>query len=369
MSISYYPLSRLVARHQPALGQAVDDVVRSGQYLRGEREAAFEQAWSQAVGVAHTVGCANGLDALTLVLMGWKQREGWADGDEVIVPAMTFAATGLSVLRAGLRPVWCDVGADALIDVADAKRRVTPRTRAAIAVHLYGRVCDIDALRAWQKETGIKLLEDAAQAHLARYQGRPAGGLLDAAAFSFYPGKNLGALGDAGCVCTHDKDLATRVRALANYGATEKYLHTFVGLNSRMDEIQAAVLTARLPYVEDENARRRSLAAQYRAKIHHPGVSLSPVASPDTDEVCHIFPVLVSQPADFQHYMTTCGIETARHYPRALHQQTAFAHIDAPHLPVSERIAREEVSLPIHPLLSDEEVVYIAECINRYEAP
>ena len=368
MQIKYYPLRHIMAQYEPALSKALADVAASGSYLRGNCVERFEEEWSQAVGVRHTVACSNGLDALSLVLMAWKEMKGWADDDEVIVPTFTFAATGLAVMRAGLKPVWCDVGEDALINVAQAEKLINARTRAIVGVHLYGRICDVDALRALKVRYGVMLLEDAAQAHFSAIGGRRAGGLLDAAAFSFYPGKNLGAMGDAGCITTNDEETANRCRHLANYGAPEKYYHQYRGINSRMDELQAAVLMVRLPHLERENELRRKIAANYREKITNPVVKLLPEAESHQEEVHHIFPIFPTSPEYFIKKMGDAGIETARHYPLALHQQQAFKDFSSTPLPVGERLALLEVSLPIHPLLTPDEVNYICATINDFAA-
>ncbi|MBR6927297.1 MAG: DegT/DnrJ/EryC1/StrS family aminotransferase [Bacteroidaceae bacterium] len=368
MQIKYYPLRRIMAQYEPGLSKALADVATSGSYLCGNCVERFEEAWSRAVGTSHAVACGNGLDALSLVLMAWKQMKGWADADEVIVPAFTFAATGLAVVRAGLKPVWCDVGEDALINVAQAERLINARTRAIIGVHLYGRICDVDALRALKARHGVMLLEDAAQAHFSAIDGKRAGGLLDAAAFSFYPGKNLGAMGDAGCITTNDEETAKHCRHLANYGAPEKYYHQYRGINSRMDELQAAVLILRLPHLERENELRRKIANIYRQKISNPVVKLLPEAVPQQTEVHHIFPIFPSNPEHFVKTMNEAGIETARHYPLPLHQQQAFKEFGSTPMPTGEWLAQFEVSLPIHPLLTPDEVDHICTMVNNFAA-
>lgn len=366
MRILYYPLQRLNARFEPQLSQAVADVVRSGHYLRGEQTAAFEHTFAEYIGTKHAVACANGLDALTLALMAWKQRYNWADNDEVVIPALTFAATGLAAVRAGLKPVWAEVGNDALIDCDKLQTSISPRTRVVIAVHLYGRVCDMEALHNLQERHHFLLLEDAAQAHGAKYGEQFAGSFGNAAAFSFYPGKNLGALGDAGMLVTQDSELADAVRTWANYGAQEKYRHEMAGINSRMDELQAAALAVKLPMLDADNARRIEIAADYRHKICHPDVFFLPEEEKGCS-VHHIFPVFCAQKSRLQAHLRQCGIETLCHYPLPLHRQPAFASFSASSLPVAERLTQTELSLPIHPLLTDAEIDYICQCVNAAE--
>ena len=376
MQIPYLPLDRINAAFEPQLSQAVADAVRSGRYLRGERVARFEEEFARYCGARHAVACANGLDALTLVLAAWKETHGWADGDEVAVPALTFAATGLAVVRAGLRPVWVDVGEDALIDAESLARALSPRTRAVIAVHLYGRVCNMEALRDLQARHGFLILEDAAQAHGATRHGRRAGNLGDAAAFSFYPGKNLGALGDAGMVLTDDDALSATVRTLANYGARTKYDHVLPGLNSRMDEIQAAALSVKLPRLDDDNRRRAEIAAQYRSCINaaqSPTLSLLPPEPVGTASANHIFPVFSPRRAELQAHLGRFGVETLVHYPTPLHllpafapAKSAFPALQRVPLPVAERLAATELSLPLHPLLTDANVDRICQAVRDF---
>lgn len=363
--IPFLPLNAIIARQHDALLAAADDVLCSGHYLHGEQTAAFEQEFAAYVGATHCVGVGNGLDALTLALMAMKQLEGWDDADEVILPAMTFIATAQAVSRAGLRPVFCDVSEDALIDVAAAERLITPRTRALLPVHLYGRVADMDALQALANRYNLKILEDAAQAHGATTpDGRRAGSLGTAAAFSFYPGKNLGALGDGGAVTTSDERLAERVRTLANYGASRKYHHDFLGLNSRLDELQAAFLRRRLTLLEADNAHRRHVAQLYNALITSPAV-VKPYGG-DLGSVFHIYPLRCNARDALQAHLAAHGIETLIHYPLAVHQQRAYADHNAEHFPMSERIAATELSLPISPVLTDDEARCVAEGVNSF---
>lgn len=365
MKIPYLDLRRVNAAFEPELTQAVTRVVRSGRYLQGEEVRAFEAEFAQYVGQAYCVGVANGLDALTLVLLAWKQLRGWDEG-EVIVPAFTFVATAEAVRRAGLRPVFCDVTADALMNPEEAERMVTERTRALVPVHLFGRCCDMSAINAVARRHNLLVLEDSAQAHGATCGTRRAGSLGDAAAFSFYPGKNLGALGDGGAVVTQDADVARHVRAIANYGAEVKYRHTLAGLNSRLDEVQAAALRVKLSRLDADNARRRHIAGVYAATIRNPRVRL-PYDGETAGSVFHIYPLRADDRAELQAWLREEGIDTLCHYPLTVPRQPAFADLGATPCPMADDWAEHEVSLPLSPVLTDEEAAYVAAAVNRYK--
>ncbi len=362
-TIPYLPLQALNGRQAEALTATATEVVRSGWYLRGERTAAFEAAFARYTRRAHCVGTANGMDALTLLLMALKAREGWADGDEVIVPALTFVATAEAVERAGLTPVFADIDATFVMSPAEAARRISTRTRALLPVHLYGAAADMPALLALAQEHGLAVVEDAAQAHGLQSDAEAHG---IAAAYSFYPGKNLGALGDGGAVCTDDADLAQRIRCMANYGAEQKYRHVCSGLNSRLDEIQAAFLSVKLPLLDADNARRRQIAARYAAGIRSPHVSL-PYGGRTDHSVFHIYPLCTPHREALRAHLATQGIETLIHYPLALHQQPLYARHHAERYPEAERVAATEVSLPLHPLLTDQEADHIIESVNSFQ--
>ncbi len=366
MRIPYYDIQKITERFGQPLLDEVEAAVRSGWYLNGERATRFEQEFADYCGAKHCVSVANGLDALTLILTAMKIREGWDENSEVIVPAFTFIATAEAVSRAGLRPVMCDVSEeDFLLAPTAVREKITERTKALLPVHLYGKMCDMTALAAIAKQYDLRLIEDAAQAHGATQNGKRAGNHGDAAGFSFYPGKNLGALGDAGAVTTNDEELATLVRTLANYGATRKYHHDFLGMNSRMDEVQAAVLSLKLKTLDDDNNARRLIAARYNNEIKN-----SYVALPYTnggDSVFHIFPILTKHRDALMTHLKEKGIGTLIHYPLPIHRQPAYKEHAALHFPNAERFAEEEVSLPISPLLTSEEITYIIEQINAFK--
>lgn len=368
--IPYLDLQALNRSFEPQLSAAVGRVVASGRYLMGEETAAFESEWAAFTGTTHCIGVANGLDALTLILMGMKQLEGWDSESEVIVPAMTFFATVLAVKRAGLRPVLCDIDTTGGLSATAAEQAIGPHTRALLPVHLYGRMCDLPALSAIARRHNLRLIEDAAQAHGSRHEGRRAGAWGDAAAFSFYPGKNLGALGDGGAVTTDDEALAKRIRALANYGAPAKYRHEYTGLNSRLDELQAAMLRVKLGRLEADNGRRRAVAALLD-QAGGTAFMLPFHADEGERNVFHIYPILSPCREALQAHLHRHGIETLIHYPIALHRQPALLRTGgeekAGRYPVAERFAREELSLPISPLTTNEEAEYILEHLKTFQ--
>lgn len=368
--IEYLSLRKISELYEPELSKAVEDVVRSGIYLYGEQTAAFEREWADYCGARHCVGVASGLDALTLILMAYKRLLGWHDGDEVIVSAHTFVASFLAVCRAGLRPVACDVDErDFLIDASLCESLITPRTRAIMPVHIYGALCNMSSIRDIARRHGLKVVEDAAQAHGAEDAGgAKAGSLGDAAAFSFYPAKNIGALGDAGAVVTSDAALAEMVRVMANYGSASKYHHVEIGLNSRISELQAAVLRVKLRHIGDVISHRRTIARAYNLGIRHAGISLPYGGRTLSGGVYHVYPLMSSSRDGLRSYLLSHGVGTNIHYPVAPHNQKAMREILAgTHAPVAEKISCEELSLPINSALTMGETERIINLINRYE--
>ncbi len=368
MQVDFLNLKKVNDSYQPALSEAVRRIVESGWYVQGKAVAYFEREYAAYCGVTHCVGAGNGLDALTLVLRAWKAMHHWDDGDEVIVPANTFIATVLAVSMAGLTPVMCEPRAnDALMDASLLDGLVTERTRAILPVHLYGQVCDMDNICRVARNHGLKVLEDACQAHGAVYaDGRRTGALGDAAAFSFYPGKNLGALGDGGCVTTNDAELATMLRQLANYGQTEKYVHGLKGVNSRLDELQAAVLRVKLRRLDADNERRRRIARRYFAEITNPLLSMFDVPASWDSHVFHLFVVRCKHRTELQLYLKERGVGTLIHYPTAPHRQRAYEEYAALSLPLTENLQNEILSLPISQVMTDEEVDYVIAAINSF---
>ena len=370
--IHYLPLKRITAMHADEIHEAVRSVVDSGWYLRGEATAAFEESYARYIGTSHCIGVANGLDALTLILRAYKELGRLRDGDEVIVPANTFIATILSITENRLTPVLVEPCINTFqIDDTRIEAAITPRTRALMLVHLYGRCAYTPRIADICRRHHLLLIEDNAQAHGCTCEAvsppRRTGSLGDAAAHSCYPGKNLGALGDGGAVTTNDETLARTVREIANYGATRKYVFDYQGRNSRLDELQAAVLTVKLRYLDADNQRRRDIAAIYINKVKGPFVLPVDDSAAPGSNVYHIFPLLCERRDDLQHYLAAHGVETAIHYPIPPHLQKSYSAWNSLSLPITERIHREELSLPCHPAMTDDEVQTVVTLLNAYQ--
>lgn len=357
-----------------AISDAVQRTLESGWYLNGQRLQDFESAFADYVGTTHCIGVGNGLDALTLSLMALKWKYGWEDEAEVIVPAMTFVATAQAVVRAGLRLALADVDSHGVVNADTVSAAITPRTRVLLPVHLYGKMAHMPELVQLARQHGLLIVEDAAQGHGASIGAKKAGAWGTMSAFSFYPGKNLGALGDAGAVCTNDETLARRVRMLANYGAERKYHHEALGMNSRMDEIQAAVLKVKLPRLDADNDHRRRLAAIYSSTITNPLVQLPHAEAGEDVMVHHIYPVRCKWRDALQQHLEHSGIQTLIHYPFTLAEQPALRpYLDTPDAPgrwpEATRWAREELSLPISPVMSEADARLVAQAANEFRKP
>lgn len=364
--IAYYDLQEINDSFQPQLSQAVESVIKSGWYLHGTASATFEKQFAAFCGTTHCIGTGNGMDALTLILMGYQELGAMHRGDEVIVPANTCIATLLSILRAEMIPVLCEPSPESCnIEAKEIEQLITTRTRAILPVHLYGRCAEMNAINAIAQRHALKVIEDAAQAHGAIYNGKRVGNLGDAAGFSFYPSKNLGALGDAGCVTTNDEALAECIRALGNYGSSAKYIYPYLGINSRLDEVQAAALATKLKRLDSDNERRRKIAKRYLTEIQHPEIRLMKPSEWDA-QVWHIFPIFAPRREKLQQHLTTCGVQTLIHYPVPPHQQKALKQYADLSFPITEKIHREELSLPISPLLSDEDINHIINSVNNF---
>ncbi len=363
MDIPYLSLKRVTAMHGDELAQAAREVIRSGRYLQGPKVEAFEREYASYTGRKHCVTTASGLDALTLMLRAAMEL-GWIkDGDGVIVPANTFIATILAITENGLRPVLVEPRIDNFqIDPALVRKAVTDKTRAVMTVHLYGYNALTEEILATCGERNLPLFQDAAQAHgLWKVEDMNTRGLRGAQAHSFYPGKNMGALADAGAVTTDDDDLAGAVRALANYGSSEKYVFRYRGRNSRMDEMTAATLSVKLKYLDADNRRRRELAARYISGIRNPLVTLPPQGG-----VHHVFPVLCPRRDGLQAFLKARGVETIIHYPVPPHKQECYREFSSLSLPVTERIHREELSLPLNQAMTDSEADYVINAVNDF---
>ena len=364
--IKFLELKKITALHGEEIKQAVNDVIESGWYLHSDANSRFESHFAQYIGTRHCIGVGNGLDSLTLILRAYKELGVIAEGDEIIVPANTYIATILAITDNNLKPVLVEPRLDTFqIDDSLIEKAITPRTRAIMIVHLYGRCAYTERIGELCRKYDLKLIEDNAQAHGCTYNGKRTGSLGDAAGHSFYPGKNLGALGDAGGVTTDDDQLADTIRALANYGSRKRYVFDMAGRNSRMDEIQAAVLDVKLKYLDEENSRRRSNALYYIKSISNPYVCV-PSESYWRESVFHIFPLMTSQRDLLQSYLKENGVQTDIHYPIPPHLQRAYSQWGRPSLPVTERIHREELSLPVSQVLTEEECKEVTRLINDF---
>ncbi len=357
--IEFLNLKRVNAPHEAAIFEAMRRVVGSGWYVLGQETEAFEQEFAAYCGVGHCIGVANGLDALHLILRAY----GIGPGDEVIVPSNTFIATWLAVSQAGATPVPVEPDERTHnLDPARIEAAITPRTRAIMPVHLYGQPADMDPILHIARARGLRVIEDAAQAHGARYHGRRTGSLGDAAGFSFYPGKNLGALGDGGAITTRDDELAATLRKMRNYGSSVKYRHDIPGVNSRLDEMQAAVLRAKLPHLDAENELRRQRAADYLHALRDAPVGL-PAVLAGVEPVWHLFVLRSREREGLQAGLSDRRIGSMVHYPIACHRQKAYAHQAWPALPIAERLQAEVLSLPMAPYLSRAEVLGVSEAV------
>ena len=377
--IHYLPLGDINARYDAEIRDAISHVLDSGWYLRGEATRQFEQHYAEYIGTRHCIGVANGLDALTLILRAYMEMGVMQEGDEVIVPANTFIASILAITENRLKPVLVEPSPDTLqIDESLIEQAITPRTRAIMIVHLYGRCAYTDRIGDICKKHGLKLFEDNAQAHGCVFGEKRTGSLGDAAGHSFYPGKNLGALGDAGAVTTDDDELADVIRALGNYGSHQKYVHDYAGRNSRIDELQAAILLAKLPDLDANNQRRREIAARYEQNISNETVTCR-LATRETascssrnglslnrDCVYHIFPVFSPRRDELQRYLADNGVETQIHYPIPPHKQRCYQKWNALSLPVTELISEQELSIPCHPAMKNEEAELIVDLLNAF---
>lgn len=371
--IPFLSLKDVTALHGTEIQEAVQRVVSSGWYLQGAENESFEKNYAQFVGTRHAVGCANGLDALIWIFRAYIEMGVMKPGDEVIVPANTYIATILAITENGLKPVLVEPDADTLeIDDSRIEGAITARTHAIAIVHLYGRNAYTDKIGELCRKYNLKLVEDCAQSHGCRHSdGRMTGAIGDAAGHSFYPGKNLGALGDGGAVTTNDDELADTIRTLANYGSRKKYVFKYEGRNSRLDEIQAAVLDVKLRYLNEDNACRQKVAHYYYEHLHNPAISL-PTLLPDAQNVYHLFPVLVrdGRRDALRDHLAANGIGTMCHYPIAPHWQECFAEAtwNTPQLslPITERLANEELSLPISPAIVMKDVKRVVECVNAF---
>lgn len=361
--IKFLDLGKVNNRFRAELDAATKRVLDSGWYLLGGEVERFENDFAAYCGTKHCIGVANGLDALNLVIKAY----GFGAGDEIIVPANTYIASILAISENGCKPVLVEPDwSTRLIDDDKIESAITPRTKAIMIVHLYGRAMDMRKVWEIAKKYGLKVIEDSAQAHGALFEDRRCGNLGDASGFSFYPGKNLGCLGDGGCVTTNDDELALKIRAIRNYGSDRKYHHIYKGVNSRLDEIQAAFLAVKLPRLDADNERRRQIAARYCEEIVNPFVELPALPAERKSHVWHVFAVTSPKRDLLRQYLEDNGIETNIHYPTPPHLQGAYSEFGDLKLPVTERMHREILSLPMGPCLTDDEVSSVIDAVNSF---
>lgn len=359
--VSFLPMEKELDQE---LRNAFERVYSRSWYILGEEDKAFEQAFASYLGVNNCVGVGNGLDALVLALRALKI----GPGDEVIVPSNTYIASVLAISYAGATPVLVEPDIDTFnINPHLIESAITGKTKAIMPVHLYGQACDMDPVMKIANKHGLFVIEDCAQAHGATYKGKKVGTFGNAAGFSFYPGKNLGALGDSGAVVTDNDELASEIRALSNYGSDYKYHHILKGVNSRMDEMQAAFLSAKLPHLDRMNQERRRIADMYSSKINNPKVVL-PAVNPECVPVWHVYGVRCEERDALENFLKERGIGTNKHYPTPIHLQEAYKDLAIPEgaLPIAEKISKTELSLPIYYGMTDEEIQYVIDSVNEF---
>lgn len=365
--ISFLDLKSINEQYNKELKEACERVIDSGWYLLGKELENFERQFASYCNVDYVIGVANGLDALSLCLKAWLEIGYIEKGDEILVPANTYIASVLAITENGLTPVFIEPELNSYtISIDDMQKKISDKTKVILPVHLYGKVCNMREICEFAKLYDLLILEDCAQAHGACIDGKCVGSFGDAGAFSFYPGKNLGALGDAGAITTNNKLLADTVKALRNYGSHIKYENKYKGVNSRLDEIQAAMLAVKLKYLEKETSRRREIARLYINGITNPLIKL-PTWEVEEEHVFHLFVIRIDNRWDFQEYLYENGIESAVHYPIPPHQQEAYKDLGEQVLPITEYIHKQVVSLPISPTLTNFDVDIIIDIINKYK--
>lgn len=366
MNVLFLSLKDITDKYSQEIHEAVSRVIDSGWYLQGKENAAFEANYAKYIGTKYAVGCANGLDALIWILRAYIEFGIMATGDEVIVPANTYIASILAITENKLVPVLVEPDINTYqIDDSKIEAAITSKTKAIMIVHLYGRCAYTEKIGQICKKYNLKLIEDNAQAHGCLFNGKKTGSLGDAAGSSFYPGKNLGALGDGGAVTTDDEELANAVRAIANYGSEKKYVFRYQGRNSRLDEIQAAILDVKLKHLDEDNNLRKKIAKQYINEIKNSEIFLPSVDDWNAN-VFHIFPIRTGRRDEFQTYLTNKGIQTVIHYPIPPHKQVCYKEWNNLSFPITEQIHNEELSLPMSPALNDKQLQYVIDNCNNF---
>jgi len=367
MKVDFLSLKKVTSKYAEEIHEAVSRVVDSGWYLQGEENKRFEANYAAYIGTKYAVGCGNGLDALIWIFRAYMEMGVMQPGDEVLVPANTYIASILAITHNKLVPVFIEPDPVTLqLDDSLLERAITSKTKAMLIVHLYGQCSYTDRIGELCRKYNLKLVEDNAQAHGCLFKGSKTGSLGDAAGHSFYPGKNLGAFGDAGAVTTNDAKLADLVRSLGNYGSSRKYVFDYKGFNSRLDEIQAAVLDVKLKHLDEDIALRRAVARYYLEHITNPEVQLPTIKDWDA-HVFHLFPVLCKRRDELQRYLTENGIQTNIHYPIPPHKQKCYAEYGHLALPLTEQIHAEELSLPMSPVLELDEMEYVVKILNDWK--
>lgn len=366
--IKFLDLEKINAKYASELKKVSEEVIDSGWFLMGEKLKEFETNFAAYNGVKHAIGVANGLDALRIILKAYLTLGYMKPGDEVIVPAHTYIASLLAITDNGLKPVLIEPDInDFNLDLTAIERKITNRTKAIMVVHLYGQICWSDTLVEIANRYNLKIIEDNAQSIGAVWNGKKSGNLGDAAGFSFYPGKNLGALGDSGAITTNDDLLAAKMRALGNYGSKAKYVNDVQGLNSRMDEIQAGFLNVKLKHIDEDNQRRREVAKRYVTEITNPKVILPVIPENEERHVWHLFVIRTENRDNLQQYLFSMGVQSLIHYPIPPHKQKAYEYMNSWSLPLTEQFHDEVLSLPISPVLTDLEIGEVIIAVNNYQ--
>lgn len=361
--IKFLDLYKINERLRKEINGKITQVLDSGWYLLGEETENFEQNFAKYCGVKHCIGVANGLESLNLIIRGY----GFAQGDEIIVPANTYIASILAISENGCTPILVEPDINTYnINPDLIEKKITSKTKAIMVVHLYGQAVQMQKIWALAQKYNLKIIEDSAQAHGAKYQNKRVGSLGDASGFSFYPGKNLGCVGDGGCVTTNDDELAQKIKALRNYGSHKKYHNVFIGMNSRLDEIQAGILDIKLKFLDEDNQKRKEIAKYYRKNIKNSSIILPNVYAEDA-HVWHLFVVRTKQRDNFQKYLLDNKIQTIIHYPIPPHKQECYKLWNNLSYPITEEIHKSVLSLPISPVMSDDEVRKVVEIINEYK--
>lgn len=361
--IKFLDLQKINNRFRSEIDERIKKILDKGWYLQGEENETFTNNFARYCGVKYCIGVANGLDALNLIIKGY----GFSNGDEIIVPANTYIATILAITQNNCTPVLVEPDINTYnINPDLIEEKITDKTKAIMVVHLYGQAVEMEKIWAIAKKYNLKIIEDSAQAHGAFYKDKRVGNLGDASAFSFYPGKNLGCIGDGGCITTNDEELYNKIKAIANYGSDRKYHHIYKGVNSRLDEIQAAVLDVKLKYLDEDNNKRKEIAKYYIENIKNENIIL-PKTYNINSHVYHVFVVRTKNRDDFQKYLTDNDIQTIIHYPTPPHKQEAYKEWNNLSLPITEEIHKTIISIPMSPVLTKEEVDKVIDVINKYK--